>query len=190
MQKETGVIKGDKIALRPATAGDKRLIYEWLAESDATCAMMGPPKYPDAPVPTWEEFCADYEPYFFDGSRPELGRCYIITAGDLPVGQINYGEIDKRNRRTELDIWMSSESDCGRGYGPDALQTLCNYLNQTYGVVEFVIRPSARNLRAVRAYEKAGFRLREMTDAEQEAEYGPRDYKDSVVLIRRHREEK
>jgi len=178
------MIKGKQVALRPAMEQDKRMVYEWLAESDITPSIMGPPRFPDHPAPTWGEFCADYKPHFFDGSSPELGRCFIIMVDCIPVGQVNYDVIDQHHQRTELDIWMSCEANCGKGYGPDALQTLCEYLFQTYGIVEFVMRPSARNHRAIRAYEKAGFQRVDCTPEQQEAEYGSCDYGDSIVLIK------
>lgn len=179
------IIKGQKISLRPATEQDKRAIYEWMAHSDITSSHMGPPVFPDNPIPTWEEFCLDYKPYFFDGTQPESGRCFIIMADGELIGQINHDKIYDDRKRTELDIWMSSEANCGKGYGSDALQTLCKYLFEKYGVVELVVRPSARNLRAINAYEKAGFQHVEMTPKQQEVEFGHGDYNDDVVLIKR-----
>lgn len=46
-----------------------------------------------------------------------------------------------------------------------------------------MIRPSARNPRAVRAYEKAGFRIIPMSKREQAETYGPGDYEDCVVMV-------
>ncbi len=178
------MIQGKKVVLRPATEQDKRTIYEWLVMSDITPSIMGPPAYPDHPIPTWGEFCDDYKQYFFDGSSPHLGRCFVIMVNELPVGQINYDEIDKKHKRTELDIWMSCESNCGKGYGPDAVEALCRYLYNKYGINEFVMRPSVRNIRAIKAYEKAGFKRIEMTLDQQRREYGPCDYKDNIVLAK------
>ena len=178
------MIRGKQIILRPAVKQDKRPVYEWLAESDTTPSFMGQPHFPDNPAPSWDEFMDDYKPYFFDGSRPESGRCFIILVNNKSVGQVNYDNTDQ-HRRTELDIWMSCEANCGKGYGPDALETLCKYLFNKYGITEFVIRPSVRNLRAISAYEKAGFQRKKFTPSEEEAEFGPRDYDDSIVLIKR-----
>ena len=171
--------------LGPATEQDKRKVYEWLAQSDITPSIMGTPDFLDHPVPTWEEFCADYKPHFFDGSRPELGRCFIIMVGGTSVGQVNYNEIDQARRRTELDIWMSCEANCGKGYGPDALQALCDHLFQTFGIVNFVMRPSARNHRAIRSCEKADFEHMAFPRQQQAAEFGPGDCDDTIVLIKR-----
>lgn len=181
------MIPGKKVVLRPATAQDRYTIYEWMAMSDVTPSFMGAPNFSDQPVPTWEEFCTDYRAHYFDGSNPHLGRCFIIMASGMPVGQVNHNEIDERDQRTELDIWMSCEANCGKGYGPDALQALCEYLFRTHGVVEFIMKPSARNRRAIRAYEKAGFHPANLSAEEAETKYGVKDYYDSVFLIKRRK---
>src|SRR5690348_8303951 len=103
-------IIGGRVILRPAGPEDRRLIYEWLAHSDVSHTMLGPPTFPERPVPTWEEFQADYAAHFFDDSAPELGRCFLILARGEPVGQVSYNDIWVREgrRQTELDIWMRS----------------------------------------------------------------------------------
>jgi RimJ/RimL family protein N-acetyltransferase len=46
-----------------------------------------------------------------------------------------------------------------------------------------MVQPSARNVRAIRAYEAVGFRRIEPGD-EQAAGWGPLDYYDSLCLVR------
>ena len=72
--------------------------------------MIGPPTYPDHPIPTWEEFCDDYKAYFFDGSAPELGCCYVILVGGEPVGQVNNNGIEETR-----ELWGPSD-DCDSVY--------------------------------------------------------------------------
>jgi len=173
-----------KVTLRNATVKDRRMVYEWLVQSDCTPALFGWPLYSDSPALSWDEFCDDYKLYFFDGTFPRKGRCYIIMVEGMPVGQVNHDIIDPVERRTQLDIWMSSESQCGKGYGPEALQILCERLHKTMRVSEFILRPSERNTRAVRAFEKAGFHRVDMSSDEQERLYGPGDCSDSIVMIK------
>jgi len=179
-------IRGRLVILRPATDQDKRQIYAWLALSDATPTMMGPPVYPDEPIPSWEEFCADYKPYYFDDSAPDLGRCFVISVNGEAVGQVNYNDIEEHQgkKRTELDIWLRSEKDCGQGFGTDALLTLCQHLFLHLGVQEFVVQPSARNPRAIRAYGKAGFVKLPLSIEEAQQQWGARDYFDSVYMVK------
>jgi RimJ/RimL family protein N-acetyltransferase len=178
-------IEGMIVGLRPSCEADRQAVYDWLAASDVTPSMMGAPTFPEVAPPTWAAFCADYGPGFFDGSTPESVGSYIIEAGGEAVGQINYEISHGSDRAVELDIWLRSEADCGHGYGPDALATLARHLLDSIGATEFVIRPSKRNPRAIRAYQKAGFALVPMTTKEQTALYGPGDYADSVVLRKR-----
>lgn len=176
-------IEGRIIRLRPARESDRRDVYQWLAASDLTPSMLGPPHYPQAPPPTWEEFCADYGPHFFDGLTPEIEASYIIEHAGEAVGQVNYEVRNAPVRHAELDIWLRSEADTGHGYGPDALMALTAYLSASLGIRTFLLRPSARNRRAIRAYQKAGFEIIPMTAQEQIKTYGPGDYDDTVVLV-------
>ena len=170
------IIKGKNISLRPAAPKDKRPIFEWLTNSDISSNMIGPPLFPDLPVPDWQEFVEDYPNYFFDDSKPLLGRCFIIVVNGEAIGQINHDVI--ANNTTELDIWLKSSQYTGKGYGSDAIKTLCNYLKNKYNCTNFRIAPSKRNVAAVKAYEKAGFKItNDIPD-----DFVP-DYDDAVLMI-------
>jgi RimJ/RimL family protein N-acetyltransferase len=168
--------------MRASRESDRRAVFEWLAESDVTPSMMGPPLFPEVPPPTWEEFCNDYDSRFFDSSAPERVGSYVIEVEGESVGQVNYEVRGPSGGFVELDVWLRCESDCGHGYGSDALRTLMRHLHDALGATEFIIRPSARNPRAIRAYQKAGFALVPMSASEQARMYGEGDYTDTVVL--------
>ncbi len=178
------VISGAAVTLRPSRESDRRAVFRWLAESDATPSMLGPPLFPEGPAPTWDEFNGDYGPNFFDGSTLQVESSYIIEVAGEPVGQINYEIRESPARLAELDIWLRSLADTGHGYGSDALITLTRHLFRTLGVDTFLVRPSARNPRAIRAYQKAGFIAVPMTTQEQVDRYGAGDYDDTVVMIK------
>jgi len=173
------------VLLRPAVASDRRQVYDWLARSDVTSSMMGPPDYPDHPIPSWDEFCSDYPLHYFDDSEPFSGRCFIIAVDGQDVGVVCYNAIEEEGRVTELDIWLGAEAYCGKGYGTAALEALCTHLHQKHGVHEFIIRPSGRNQRAIAAYRKAGFELLLLSSAEQRKRFGEGDCEDAVVLLKR-----
>lgn len=170
------------LTLRPATEDDRRDVYLWLAASDVTSSMMGPPLFPDVAIATWEEFCADYAPHFFDGSRPDRARSFIIDVDGESVGHINYDGLESRHGIAELDIWMRSQSFCGHGYGNAALRALMRHLHEDFSVRKCIVRPSFRNQRAVRAYEKAGFCKSKLSFEEQIRIYGAGDYSDTITL--------
>lgn len=178
------MIRGSLVTLRPACEKDCCAVYQWLAQSDLTASMLGPPDFTDAPPPDWEQFCTDYGAHFFDGTREEVGRSFIIEADGQPVGHMNYDGMDLTRQFAELDIWLRSNAVCGRGYGTDALLALTQHLHKNFGITEYILRPSARNNRAIRAYAKAGFTRKALTNEEQVERFGPGDYADAVVMAK------
>jgi RimJ/RimL family protein N-acetyltransferase len=175
----TEKIHGNLVTLRPATLDDRKPIFDWLTNSDVTMFMMGPPTYPDCTIPTWDEFLNDYKEYFFDSSKPFLGRSFVIEVKSEPVGQINHDKIHKDDYSTELDIWLKSSKYMGKGYGSDAIVTLCDYLTKKFKCKKFIIAPSKRNITAIKAYKKAGFIE---TDITHDSFLG--DYIDAIRLIK------
>jgi diamine N-acetyltransferase len=173
------MIPGKNITLRPATLEDRRTIYEWANTSDIAPLI----HLSDNACETFEQFCLGWEDYFFTDDSPRLGRMFVILHNKEPVGVIAYNNIYTQDR-VELDIWMNSESNCGKGFGPEAINILCSYLNATFGVHTFMMQPSARNPRAIRAYEKAGFKRYSATPEKIKAEWGGVDHHDSVLMIR------
>jgi diamine N-acetyltransferase len=176
------MIFGSLVSLRPARESDRRNVYEWLARSDVTPSMMGPPLYAEAPIPSWEEFCNDYVTLFFDGTAPHVGRSYVIERDGAAVGHVSYSQVDLDQGQAELDIWLRGEAECGKGYGPDALAALTRHLHETLRLKTFILRPSLRNVRAIAAYAKAGFELLPASPKEQAALYGSTEHYDTAVM--------
>jgi RimJ/RimL family protein N-acetyltransferase len=170
-------LTGSRIALRPATMADRKSIYEWLAESDLTLLMLGPPLFPENEVPTWYDFISDYDNHFFTGRKPAEGQCFIIEMHGEAVGQVNYNDI--HGHATELDIWMRSSEYTNKGYGSDALETLCEHLKLSMGLTHFYIAPAAKNKAALAAYKKAGFNR-----TEEKPEWFKAGYKNAVLMVK------
>jgi RimJ/RimL family protein N-acetyltransferase len=151
--------KDNQVQLRPAILKDKLKIYKWMAHSDITNSMFGPPIYTEIAVPCWEDFDNDYQDYYFDGSQIYRGRCFILLYNDLKAGQINYNAIDPISRSVEIDIWLARKEFTGKGLGPKAILLLCNYLRNQLKCKTVYTGPSARNKNAIKSYQKAGFSL-------------------------------
>ena len=172
-------IHGRRVRLRPASLAERRMIHDWSYASDVAPLL----HLSDAPTRPIDDWCADWEEHYFTGSDPERGRMFVVLDGDTPVGAIAYNDIDERHR-VELDVWLDSEANCGRGLGTDAIEALVGYLRAELGVRTFMMQPSARNPRAVRAYEKVGFVRVPATAEEIAADWGAVDHADSVLMIR------
>ena len=156
------MISGNIVDLVPATLDDRQKVYDWCFHSETTKFHFGPPDYPDVPVPSFEEFCDDYVDYFFTGLSPDKGRGFVILHDEEPVGFVSYSSYHLKPHKAELDIWMNCEANCGKGFGTDALISLGDYLNETVGIYELIIRPSAKNVNAIKSYKKSGFEESDM----------------------------
>jgi len=173
------LLTNEILTLRPATLQDKRKIFDWLTNSNLTSEMLGPPKFADNPVPTWNEFDKDYSDNYFDNSQPNNGQCFVIEHNAQAIGQINYNPIEPETKCTEIDIWLSDLQFTGKGFGTEAIRILCCYLDKSFGCKTFFIAPSRRNEKAIKSYKKAGFiEIKKIPD-----NFIP-DYEDSVLMIK------
>ena len=189
------MINGEKVKLIPATMEDRKDIYEWCFHSETTKSHSGPPDFPEIVIPTFEEFCetdkAGYMDYYFTGEKPNDGRGFIITYNGERVGFISYSCFHVKPNMADLDIWMKSEAHCGKGLGVDSLVALSEYLEKEMNKALLILAPAAKNVRAVKAYEKAGFietnqPMSDFISDDQLSLYGDGDYgvEGTAILIR------
>ena len=179
------IATGNRVSLRRARLTDRPRVYDWLVLSDLTPHLFGP-MFPERETPTLEQFASGYVNSYFDGTRPYAGRMFIITAETDEIGCISHGPIDLLNDVVELDIWLAERRLVGRGAGSEALVLLADWLQANYGVNRFLVRPSRRNVRALRAMRRAGFRETDLPSADVIASLQlPRgNYADEVLLFR------
>jgi len=126
------ILQGEKVILKPMTVDQIPIFYKWATQSEATSLWYGKP-YGDN-IPSFEEFIQDWKRYYFDGSQPEKGRCFMIFVGNKPIGEVNYNKINRENNSVELDIIIAEDIDKNKGYGSDALKTLTKYLFQKMNI--------------------------------------------------------
>jgi diamine N-acetyltransferase len=179
-------IAGPKVTLRRARETDRARVYEWLIGSDLTSSLMGVPMFPDRPIPSPEEFAHIFGTHVFDGKRPYAGRMYIISVQGDELGCVTHGPIDVLNDVVELDVWLAERRVAGHGYGSEALVVLCDWLQVNYGVNRFLARPSRRNVKALRALRRAGFRETDLPANEvvSKLDLPAGHYADEVLLFR------
>jgi diamine N-acetyltransferase len=179
-------IGGSKVTLKRAGANDRTRLYEWLIGSDLTANMMGGQMFPDHPILSPEQFSALYPDHYYDGTRPYSGRLLLINSAGEDIGCIAHKAIDLLNDVVELDIWLAERRHAGQGHGSDALITLCDWLQTNFGVNRFLVRPSRRNVKALRATRRAGFRETDLPAGEVVSKLAlpPGRYADELLLFR------
>ena len=89
---------------------------------------------------------------------------YFILLDGAPIGFIQYYIHDEHS--IGIDMWIGSPRSRGRGFGTEALKQLVKLIRKERpDTREVFIDPEPQNTRAVRCYEKAGFRtVGTMTD--------------------------
>jgi len=182
------LVRGLRVGLRRARPEDAPRAWRWLAQSDLTPRRLGPPLFPDHPPPSYAAFCNDFAPHFFDGTAPYDGRGFMVRClvQDRDVGFIAHERLDVLNDVACLDLWLADTLVAGRGYGSEAIGLLCQWLQAQRGVNRFLLRPSRRNVRALRAMRRAGFRETDLpaTQVLDKLELPRGEYADEVLLFR------
>ena len=146
------------ITFRPLTAADLPLLHEWLGRPHVA-AWWGTP-------PSLAEVEAEFGPVIA-GAVPVRG--YVALAGDDAIGFIqSYTPAD-----THADGWWLDEHDhgvrgidqflahadqLGRGLGTAMVRAFVDRLLADPAVTRVQTDPDPANARAIRCYEKAGFR--------------------------------
>jgi aminoglycoside 6'-N-acetyltransferase len=84
--------------------------------------------------------------------------CFAVLVDGAVVGLVQYYEEgDPDLRHAGIDIGLDPRVH-GRGLGTDTVRALARYLVEERGHHRLVIDPDVENARAIRCYEKVGFR--------------------------------
>lgn len=136
------ILRGELVVLRPAEPDDL----------DAFTAVFAAPGIDEWwPGPDREKVARDV-------LEDEDVTAWAIVVGGHVAGVIqSYEETDPDYRHAGIDIAIHPTWH-GRGIGTDAVRTLARHLIEHDGHHRLVIDPAAANTRAIRCYEKVGFR--------------------------------
>lgn len=85
-------------------------------------------------------------------------RVFAIEADGVSIGYVELREIDWRRRAAELRICIGVKEYWGRGYGTAAVRQLMAWGFEAAGLEYLYLRVYRDNRRALRCYEKCGFR--------------------------------
>ena len=142
------------ITLRPmqATQADYLHMQRWFHEPELQqwvwCDEQGEPPVSVARIA---------EKYGPRAAHPTDVFPYFILKDGAPIGFIQY--YLHSEEAIGLDMWIGVPDARSRGCGSEALQQMVDVIHRKHpSIRELFIDPDIRNARAVRCYEKAGFR--------------------------------
>ncbi|MHC3815774.1 MULTISPECIES: GNAT family N-acetyltransferase [unclassified Streptomyces] len=137
------VLDGVLTRLVPTAEGDVDLLAQWFASPEFVEHWGG--------VPISRAEVAEK----YVGRRRPRVESFLVLAEGAPVGYAQYWRAGVADGG--IDMVLEPEAR-GRGLGPDAARVLLAHLGGDLGWRRVTVDPARGNLRAVRAWEKAGFR--------------------------------
>lgn len=146
----TRTLMGDRVFLRPLVREDLRLIRRWSKD------------------PEFRGLIGEIEPMseaeaedFFQRVQTQADRLWFMVvrrSDDRPIGETGLLRMFPAWRTTDLSLMLGERDAWGQGYGTEAIRLL---LDHAFGVLKMhrvSLGVVGFNERALRFYEKVGFR--------------------------------
>lgn len=153
------IAEADKLILRELGAGDKTLLLKWLTDQRV--------------LNFWEGKSAKFdldriEQEFYSKEDVEVIRAIIEYCGQ-PIGYAQMYRLNKdyleeyQYPQTNkvvygVDQFIGEPNFWGRGIGTEFMNLMLFYLTKQKGADIVILDPHADNKRAIRCYEKVGFK--------------------------------
>jgi RimJ/RimL family protein N-acetyltransferase len=144
------VIRGNLVELRPIGSGDLSALRRWWDDPETMRFWAMP-----AAFLTDAAFDADLRGRF---SRFDRAGYFMVVVDNRPIGRIDFEQLDETMRSAEVMILIGEPEERGKGHGTDAMIALLRYLFHQRGLHRVALTVIAWNDRAIRSYEKLGFR--------------------------------
>jgi RimJ/RimL family protein N-acetyltransferase len=146
------VFRGEKIQLAAVQRGYLPKYVEWLNDWEVAQFLK-----PGIPMP----FNIEDETDWFENrrkSKDNLVFAILTLADNKLIGNCGLHNINFKNRKAVFGIFIGGKDYWNKGYGTDATKTLLRFAFEELGLNLVELEVYAFNPRAIRAYEKAGFR--------------------------------
>jgi aminoglycoside 6'-N-acetyltransferase len=141
-------LRGERVVLRPLRRADAAALRAIRADPE---------------VARW---WGPVEDDFPQGDYPDGTRLAVLLDGKV-IGMVQYEEeADPNARHADVDIFLDARH-LGLGYGTDAMKTIVRHLLEDRGHHRVTLWTVPENERAIRCYEKVGFRRVGVTRASQ-----------------------
>lgn len=164
-------LSGERVYLRPLERADLPLLQRWVNDPEIR-ALIGEVK------PT---SLAGMEA-FFDKVQADADRVWFVVVlkeGDRVIGEAGLLRMFSAWRTTDLSIILGDRTCWDQGYGSEAIELLLDYAFGQLSFHRVAIGVVASNERALRFYERAGFRRE---GVQRDGYYHDHAYQDFVMM--------
>lgn len=150
-------LHGERIRLRPWSVEDAHDFRRWANDIDVQRLIGGTPG--QASRDAEETFIRSH----LDNDW-EHGFALAIEAMDVEpvpclIGNLELRDLNAVSRVGEIGIMIGDRAYWSRGYGEDAMRTICRFGFRDLDLHRIELTVAAFNPRAVRCYEKVGFSI-------------------------------
>jgi aminoglycoside 6'-N-acetyltransferase len=136
-------LRGDRVVLRPLEERDVDRIVELGADPEV--------------ARWWPGLTPEDVGEKARGEEKDVVSFAIVVDGDVAGMIQHWEETEPDYRHAGIDLFLGTPYH-DRGLGTDAVRTMARYLIHVLGHHRLTIDPAAHNERAIRCYEKAGFK--------------------------------
>jgi RimJ/RimL family protein N-acetyltransferase len=139
---------GEKCYLSPIDTNDAEKFTEWLNDFEVTVNLQ-----------TYNTVLnVENEKAFLENLTKTHNYSIIEKKNDELLGICGFGDIDQVNQTAEVGIFIGNKTYWGNGYGTEALMLLLDYGFKALNLHNILLRVYDYNKRAMRIYEKIGFK--------------------------------
>lgn len=152
------LFKGQLVNLRAFTDEDIKPSVEFMNDMEVVLNLDD-----DAPMPQSYETQKEW----FEEARKDKKHYKdffwaIETKEGKFIGGCGVNHMDGKNRVAQVGIFIGDRDCLGKGYGTDAMKVLLEFLFEEYNVNKVKLMVFDFNKRAIKSYEKCGFKTEAM----------------------------
>ena len=163
---------GEHIYLSPMSLEDVEKYTEWMNDFETT----------DYTGRSSQMYTVENERKWLEGSIEDKSNQIfgiVVLENDKLIGNCGIHKIDSTNRTATLGIFIGDKEERSKGYGTETIKLLLDYGFNYLNLHEIQLDVMSFNKRAIRCYEKAGFK---QYGRRRESEYVNGKYYDLISM--------
>jgi diamine N-acetyltransferase len=146
------MIRGERIYLRPAERADLPTFVRWLTDAEVSRNLSFRAPMSLAMEEKWFEGMVERQ------GKTDYHFVVCLIAGDRSIGTAGLHGLNLEDGHAEFGISIGEKEEWNHGYGTDALRAICDFGFGYLRLERIELHVYEDNGRAMRSYEKAGFR--------------------------------
>ncbi|RBM20664.1 GNAT family N-acetyltransferase [Streptomyces sp. PT12] len=146
------MLNGERVRLRALEPGDASALHRWHGDAEVT-------RWLDTSYPESLAQLARRSEERVANSYTRTVLAIETRDEERLIGVLALRDVSPESGSGEVDLYIGEKDAWGRGFGSDALRTLCRFAFDQMRLHSVALWVAAPNAGAIRCYEKVGFRV-------------------------------